>query len=147
VDSVIRALVIYAVLTLLFRIAGKRTLAQSTPFDLVLLLIISEAVQNYLVGQDYSLTNVVLLVTTLIGADIALSFWKQRSERIARVLEDVPVVIVRDGQPIQERLRAVRVDESDILEAARKMQGLERMDQIKYAILERSGEISVIPKA
>lgn len=146
-DSVIRALVIYAVLTLLFRIAGKRTLAQSTPFDLVLLLIISEAVQNYLVGQDYSLTNVVLLVTTLIGADIALSFWKQRSERIARVLEDVPVVIVRDGQPIQERLRAVRVDESDILEAARKMQGLERMDQIKYAILERSGEISVIPKA
>ncbi|MBL1685893.1 DUF421 domain-containing protein, partial [Klebsiella pneumoniae] len=90
-DSVIQALAVYGFLLVLFRMAGKRSLAQITTFDFVLLLIISESIQNALVGQDYSLTHAALLVMTLVGVDIGLSLLKQRSPRIERLLDDVPL--------------------------------------------------------
>jgi uncharacterized membrane protein YcaP (DUF421 family) len=145
-DSVLRALIVYVFLFLLLRLSGKRTLAQITPFDFVLILIISEAVQNGLVGDDHSMSNAFLIVSTLVLVDIGLSQWKQRSKRMARILEGLPLVIVRDGRPLQERMDASRVDESDILEAARMYHGLEKMEQVKYAVLERDGAISIIPK-
>lgn len=145
-DSVIRAGTVYLVLLIVFRIAGKRSLAQITTFDFILLLIIAEAVQPALTGNDNSMTNSLLLVLTLVGIDVGLSLLKGRSELMEKLVEDVPLVLVVDGQPIQERLRKSRVDESDIMTSARMTQGLERMDQIKYAVLERSGGISIIPK-
>jgi uncharacterized membrane protein YcaP (DUF421 family) len=145
-DSVVRGLVTYAFLLVLFRLAGKRTLKEVTTFDFVLLLIISEATQNGMVGKDYSLTNSFLLVLTLIGADILLSFVKGHFRPMERWLEDVPLVIVEDGRVLKDRTAKLRVDEGDILEAARELRGLERIDQIKYAVLERNGGISIIPK-
>jgi len=145
-ESVLRGLVVYLFLLLIFRIAGKRSLGQITTFDFVLLLIISEATQNALVGKDYSMTNAFLVIMTLVGLDIGLSLWKQRSARIDQLFEGVPLVIVENGRPIKERLDKSRVDESDILTAARHLFGLERMSQIKYAVLERSGDITIIPK-
>lgn len=145
-DSVLRSIVIYAFLMLVFRLAGKRELGQVTTFDFVLLLIIGEATQQALLGEDFSLTNALLVITTLVGVDIGLSLWKQRSGTIDKLLDGVPVVIVEDGRPLMDRMQRARVDESDILTAARELQGLERMDQIKYAVLERSGGISIIPK-
>ena len=145
-ESIVRALVVYVVLLARFRISGKRSLAQITTFDFVLLLIIAEAVQQAMLGNDSSMTNGLLIVLTLVGADIALSLIKERSEAIEKLIDDVPLVLVEDGYPLQERMRKSRVDESEILASARMTQGLERMDQIKYAVLERSGGISIVPK-
>src|SRR4028118_360895 len=145
-DAVLRASAIYFFLLLIFRLSGKRSIAQITTFDLILLLIISEATQQALLGQDFSLTNAFLVIVTLVGIDIGLSLLKQRSPRIEKILEDEPLIIVEDGRPLLDRMKKVRVDEEDVLIAARILQGLERMDQIKYAVLERNGGISIIPK-
>ncbi|ABF45754.1 MULTISPECIES: DUF421 domain-containing protein [Deinococcus] len=146
-DAVLRSAAIYLFLLVIFRVAGKRTLAQITTFDLVLLLIISEVTQQAMVGNDFSLTQAMLAIITLVGLDIGLSLWKQRSSTLERLVDSVPVLILENGRPLKDRMQQLRVDESDILNAARELQGLERLDQIKYAILERSGHISVIPKS
>lgn len=145
-DSVLRGAVVYLVLLVLFRVSGKRSLAQVTTFDFVLLLIISEAIQQALIDSDNSMTNGFLVVVTLLGLDIGMSLLKQRSKLVERLIDDVPLVLVEDGRPIKERMDKARVDESDVLQSARQLQGLERMDQIKYAVLERSGGISIVPK-
>jgi uncharacterized membrane protein YcaP (DUF421 family) len=145
-DAVIRGAVVYLFLLVLFRLSGQRALAQVTTFDFVLLLIISEASQQALIGNDNSMTHAALVVTTLVGLNILLSVIKQRSKRLEKILEDVPLVLVDDGKPLRERMDKVRVDEDDILEAARACQGLERLDQIKYAVLERSGDITIVPR-
>ncbi|GAA5531935.1 DUF421 domain-containing protein [Deinococcus metallilatus] len=145
-DAVLRSAAIYLFLLLIFRVAGKRTLTQITTFDFVLLLIISEVTQQAMVGDDFSLTQSMLAIITLVGLDIGLSLWKQRSPGLELLVDSAPVLILENGQPIKDRMKQLRVDESDILNAARELQGLERLDQIKYAILERSGSISVIPK-
>ena len=145
-DSVLRALAIYAILLIIFRISGKRSLAQITTFDFVLLLVIGEATQQALLGDDFSITNAFIVIVTLLGLDIALSLLKQRSQKLELLLDDTPLIIVEDGRPLKERMDKARIDESDILGAARELQGLERMDQIKYAVLERSGGVSIVPK-
>jgi uncharacterized membrane protein YcaP (DUF421 family) len=145
-DSVLHGLAVYVILLVVFRISGKRTLSQVTTFDFVLLLIIAEVTQHALLGQDYSMTNFVLLVATLIGMDIAMSFVKERSPRLDRLLEGQPLVIVEDGKALHDRMQKARVDDEDVLTAARMHQGLERMEQIKYAVLERNGGITIVPK-
>jgi uncharacterized membrane protein YcaP (DUF421 family) len=145
-DAVLRAAAIYVFLLIIFRISGSRTLAQITTFDFVLLLIIAEATQQGLIGDDFSVTQAMLLIVTLIGIDIGLSLLKEKLPTLDRWLEGTPLVIVHDGKPLRERMKGARVDESDVLVAARELQGLERMDQIKFAVLERTGEISIIPK-
>jgi uncharacterized membrane protein YcaP (DUF421 family) len=145
-DAVVRGIVVYLVLLLVFRLAGRRTLSEMTSFDFVLLLIISEATQNAMIGNDYSLTNGMLVVITLVGLDILFTNWKHRSAFIERWLDGLPMVIVDQGRPIKELMDQARLDEEDILAAARESQGLERMEQIKYAVLEVGGGISIIPK-
>ena len=144
-DAVVRALAIYVILMVIFRISGKRSLAQITTFDFVLLLVIGEATQQALLGDDFSLTNAALIIVTLVGADIGLSLIQQRFPRLDPWLEDVPLLLVENGKVIQERLDKSRISESEILQAARTTQGLERLEQVKYAVLERTGEISIIP--
>jgi uncharacterized membrane protein YcaP (DUF421 family) len=75
-----------------------------------------------------------------------MSLLKQRSRRFDRLLDDIPMVIVSDGKPLKDRMQEARVDEDDVLDAARELHGLERMDQIRHAILERDGQISIIPR-
>jgi uncharacterized membrane protein YcaP (DUF421 family) len=145
-DTILRAAVTYLFLLLIFRIAGKRSLAQITTFDFVLLLIISEATQNALVSNDNSMTNAFLLIVALLGMDVGLSMWKQRSPLLEKLMDDVPLVIVEDGRPLKDRMDRCRVDEEDVLAAARQLRGLERMEQVKYAVLERSGGITIIAK-
>ena len=145
-DAVLRGLSVYMFLLIIFRISGKRSLGQVTSFDFVLLLIIAETTQQALLGDDYSVTNAFLLIGTLVGLDIGLSLLKQRSAKLDRLLEGAPLVIVEEGEPLKDRMDKARVDEEDILHAARELQGLERMEQIKYAVLERNGDITVVPK-
>lgn len=108
-------------------------------------MVISEATQQALLGEDFSLTNAVLVIVTLIAIDIGLSLVKQRSRWFSRVLDGGPTIVVEDGKVLAERLKHARLDESDILEAARSAQGILAIDQIKFAILERNGKISIIP--
>jgi len=145
-DAILRGLVVYVFLLLLFRIAGRRTLSEMTSFDFVLLLIVSEATQNAMIGNDYSVTNGVLVILTLIGLDIGLSVMKQRFPAMERYLDGLPLIIVDEGRPLKELMEKARVDDEDIMSSARDKHGLERMEQIKYAVLERNGGISIIPK-
>ncbi len=145
-DAVVRGLFIYAFLTVLFAVAGKRAVAQMDTFDFILLLIVSEATQNAMIGQNHSITYAALLIVTLIGAEILMSIARQRFPRIELWLDGIPLIIIENGKPIETRMHKAKIDLSDVLTTAREKQGLERLDQIKYAILERGGSISIVPK-
>ena len=144
-DAVLRGLVVYGFLLVVFRLAGKRTLAQSSPFELVLLLIISETTQEAMIDSDHSVTQSFLVILTLIGTSIALSFLKMRFPAIERWLEGVPVVVVDNGRLRRDRMARARIGEDDLLVAARRTHGLENLGQVKHAVLEANGEISIIP--
>lgn len=145
-EAVLQAAAVYLFLLLAFRIAGRRSLAETTTFDLVLVLIVSEAVQQAMVGDDPSLTRAMLVVLTLIGLDIGLSLAKQRWPGLDRWIEGVPTLLVDRGRPLPGLMRRSRVDESDILEAARRLRGLATLDEVEFAILERGGAITIIPR-
>jgi uncharacterized membrane protein YcaP (DUF421 family) len=144
--SVLRALVVYLVLLVLFRIAGKRTLSSVTTFDFVLLLIISESIQQGLIDGDNSMTNALIIVITLILLNIAFSLVKKRWPRADRAVDGLPVVILSRGKPHEDVMRQERVGEEDIMHAARVAHGLRTLDDVEFAILESSGGISVIPR-
>lgn len=144
-DSVIRAVAIYFALLIIFKFAGRRSLSELTIFDFVLLLIIGEATQQALLGDDFSITNAVLVIITLIAVDVLFSRIKWRWPAFDLWLEGSPTIVVENGAPIEGRLKAVRLRVEDILETAREKQGLERLDQIKFAIIEKNGKISIIP--
>jgi uncharacterized membrane protein YcaP (DUF421 family) len=145
-DLVLRTTAVYFVLWALFRFAGKRTLADITTFDFILLLVISECTQQALVGQDFSVTGGMLAVATFLLIDVVLSLLKHRHRQVGKVLDSVPVVLYADGRLLRDRMDKERVDAEEILVAARRQHGLESFDQIKYAVLEQSGTISIIPK-
>lgn len=145
-ETVLRAATLYALLLLIFRISGKRSLAQITTFDFVLLLVIGEATQQALIGSDFSITSAALAIVTLIVIDIALAWIKRRSPMADRWLDDVPIVIVEHGRPLETRMRNERVDVNDVMAAAREHHGLERLSQVRYAVLERNGAISIVPE-
>ena len=144
-ESVLRASAIFVFLLLLFRVTGKRSLAQITTFDFVLLLIIGEATQQALLGDDFSVINAWIVIATLMGLDLLLSHLKHYFPRLDPVVDSVPLVVVADGKLIEERAAHERVDLDDVLAAAREKHGIERLEQIRYAVLERSGGISIIP--
>jgi uncharacterized membrane protein YcaP (DUF421 family) len=146
VDTVIRAACVYALLLIIFRIAGKRSLAQITTFDLVLTLIISEAIQQAMVDNDNSMTNAFILVITLVVLDVGLSLLKQRSKHVDRIIEGLPVIVLEGDTLHRDRMMRERIDESEIVGAARAAHGLERLDQIKYAVVEPNGRITVVPR-
>lgn len=144
-DSVFRGAITYAFIWLVFRITGKRSLAQTTTFDFVLLLIISETTQSALSDQDNSMTNSFLLVITLLGIDVLLSIWKQKSPAVEKWIDGVPLVVMEEGRLLQDRMNKERIDVDDILSSARERHGLQNLGQIRYAILERNGGITIVP--
>lgn len=144
-NPVIRGLAVYFFVFIIFRILGKRSLAEITTFDFVLLLIISETTTDALIGEDYSLMACFIMVCTLVGSDLLLTMVKDKWKWLERITDGAPLVIVDNGRPLKRRMEKAKVDEEDVLEAARLNHGLERMDQVKYAVLERDGSISIIP--
>ncbi|MEP7346609.1 MAG: YetF domain-containing protein [Gemmatimonadaceae bacterium] len=144
-SSVVRAALVYFFVLVLLRLAGKRTLGEMSTFDLVILLILSEAVQPAMVGEDNSLTNAVLLVTTLIAIDVFLGFVKSKSGRAARWLDDVPTVLVREGMVDSGAMSRSHVGVDDVMKAARLQHGLLTFREVRFAILESDGGISIIP--
>lgn len=142
--TVLSAAVLYIALLLFLRLNGRRSLGDMAPFDFVLLLLIGQAAQQALLGNDASLTQALLVVMTLLTIDVALSLAKRRWRLVEKIIEGTPTILVAQGQPIVEHLHKSRVTVDDVLLAARSSTGLTRLDQIEYAILETTGRISII---
>ncbi len=146
-ESVLRAAAVYTFLLVVFRIAGKHSLAQITTFDFVLILVIGESTQQALLGTDISMINSWIVIATLVVMEQVLTIVKGRWPSLDEALESQPVVIVARGRLLERRMREEQVSLSDILSSARTHHGIGRLDQIEYAVLERGGGISIIPRA
>ncbi len=142
---VLRAVVIYALVIVLIRVSGKRAVGQFTPFDLVLLILLGNAVQNGINGGDNSLTGAAIMATTLIGLNYAVAWMTSRSARAERIVEGAPVVIARDGKLFERVLRRELISCGDFEEALR-MNNVEDVSEVELALLETNGSISVVPK-
>lgn len=145
VDPVTRSLVIYFFALAVVRVLGKRSLAQMTSFDFVLLLIIAESTQQALLGSDFSLTNAMVIIVTLIGINYIMVLVKDRFATVERAIDGLPLVLVKDGVLLERRVKQAGLDKKDILEAARQSQGIASLEKIRYAIQECDGKISIIP--
>ena len=145
-DSVIRGLAIYFTLLVIIRLSGRRTLAQMTPFDLVIVLVISETTQQAMLGDDFSITNAIILILTLFTTDIGLSYVKRWWPRAAHIVDGVPTVLVTNGVYNEHALKGSRLQKDDVMAAARSHEGIESVEDIRFAILEVSGDISIIKK-
>ena len=145
-EAVLRTAGVYLLVLILFRLSGKRSLAQITTFDLVLLLIISEATQQALLGEDFSVTNAALVIITLLVLERSADYLSWRFPTVRRATESQPVVLVDDGRVLRDRLAHYRLSEEDVVTAAREQHGLRRLEEVQWAVLEVSGAISVVPR-
>lgn len=144
-ELILRTAAIYLVLLVLFRVLGKRSLAQLSAFDLILFLVISEAIQNALVDEDKSVVMGLTVIVTFLLLDRALSALKRRYGAFERLTEGRPLLLVERGRVLEENAAKSRITLGDILQTARETQGLESLEQVKYAVMETSGAISIIP--
>ena len=146
-DAVLRGFAVYAFLVVVFSALGRRTLVQTTNFDLVLVIIIGQSTQLALLGDDYSVTNALLLVLTLVGTHLTLAAVKARVGGAERWLGGgPPLVVAAHGRLLERRAARAGVDESDVLLAARELHGITRMSEVGYAVVERTGAITIIPQ-
>ena len=142
---VLRACAIYVLVMVLVRVSGKRAVGQFTPFDLVLLILIGNAVQNGINGGDNSLTGAAIMATTLIALNYGVAFVTSRYRKVEKFVEGEPVVLARDGRVFERVLRRELVSRSDFDEALR-MNGVEDVSEVELALLETNGSISVVKK-
>jgi len=142
-DLVLRAIVIFGFVLLLTRIIGKRELGSLQPFDLILLIVLGDALQQGLTQDDYSLTGAILVVGTIAVLQVCVSWLSYRFPRTRPLLEGEPLVIVQDGKVIERNLKRERLTVDEITEAARKQQ-IAHLAEIRFAVLETDGEISFI---
>lgn len=141
---VLRALIVYAVLLLLIRVSGKRTVGQFTPFDLVVLILIGESAQNGLIGEDYSVLGALIVAGTLIVTNYGVGWLSARFSKVDRLMEGTPKLLARDGSELAGALRQNNVSEADFQEALRNAHC--SMDELSLAILETDGHITVLKK-
>jgi uncharacterized membrane protein YcaP (DUF421 family) len=145
-DIVLRGIVIFVFLYLLMRVMGRRELSSFEPFDLILLIILGDAVQQGLTQDDYSLTGAMLAVGTIGILQVFVSYTSFRFPRIRPWLDGEPVIVVQDGKPIDKNLARERITLDDLTEAARG-QGIGSLDEVQWAVMETSGSISFMKKS
>ncbi len=145
-DSVLRSAFLYLFLMVIFRFTFRRTMAQTSTFEFVLLIMIGEATEGALVGENHSLINSVVVITTLLSLNTLFLALQHRSQQVRRLVDGAPIVILDNGRLLKDRMQRSTIDEQDILTAAREVHGIERLDQIKYAVLETSGTITIVPR-
>jgi uncharacterized membrane protein YcaP (DUF421 family) len=144
-DSVIHAAIVYAFLWIVIRVTGRRALGQLTTFEFVLFLIIGGATQRALLGQDYSLINAFVVICTLVLLDVLVSLIERDWKPLQNALRNAPLILVEDGRPLARRMYRARITLDDVMEEARLRHGLEALSDVRFAILESSGKISIIP--
>jgi uncharacterized membrane protein YcaP (DUF421 family) len=140
----VRTLVVYLALIVLLRVSGKRQLGQMTPFDLVVLLVISNAVQNAMVGPDTSLAGGLLAAATLIGLNWLVDRLGLLSGWFRERLTGRPTLLIHDGQLLGEHLRREGINREEFMQALRE-HGVDDLVRVKLAVLEVDGTISVVP--
>ena len=140
-----RTLIVYVVLMLGLRLAGKRELGQMSVFDLVVVLVIASAVQNAMIGTDASITGGLVAALTLLGANAVVGRIASRRTWLGTALRGTPTMLINHGQLINEHLIAEGLTLDDLLMVMRE-HGFERMEQVKMAVLEIDGTISIIPE-
>jgi uncharacterized membrane protein YcaP (DUF421 family) len=142
-EKIFRSLVVYLFLLVAFRLAGKRQLGQMTAFDLVVLLIISNVVQNAVIGDDTSLGGGLIGATAILALNTLLAWLTFRFRRVERVVEPAPTILVHHGRVNWENLRRERLSLPE-LRAALRQEGVGSIGQVRWAILEEDGKVSVI---
>jgi len=144
-DVALRALFLYAFVILVMRVIGRRELSSLSAVDLVLLIVLGDAIQQGLTQDDYSVTGAVIAVTTIAVVQVGSSYLSFRSRRARKVLEGEPIVIIQDGELIEKNLRRERMTADEVAEEMR-MQQVASFDEVQWAIVESNGQISFVKK-
>ena len=144
-ELVIRSAVVYAFLIVLLRITGKRQVGQLAPFDLVLLLVLSNSVQNSMNAGDNSLVGGLIAAVTLISLNYIVAMLTYRSKRVEALIEGRPQLLIHNGALIASTLHAARMTHHE-LNAALRQAGCTCVEEVHYAVLENNGSVSVVPK-
>ena len=144
-DLTIRAVVLFFFVYLITRIIGRRELSSLEPFDLILLIVIGDAIQQGLTQDDYSVTGALIVIGTFAILQVLISYLSFRFPRLRPALDGEPIVIVQDGRAIEKNMKRERITLEEVMVEAR-LQQVASLDQIAWAVLETSGKISIIPK-
>jgi uncharacterized membrane protein YcaP (DUF421 family) len=144
-DLVIRAVVGFAFILLLTRAVGRRELSSMEPFDLILLVVIGDLVQQGITQNDFSVTGLMLVTATIALLTVGVSFASFKFPRLRPVLDGEPIIVVEDGKPIDRNLRRNRITLEELAASARA-EGIAAIDQVRWAVLETSGKITFIEK-
>lgn len=145
-DLVIRAAVIFGFIFLVTRIAGRRQLSEFEPFDVILLVVLGDLVQQGITQSDESVTGTLIVISTITLLSVLVGWLSFRFARVRLISEGEPIILIHDGQIIEANLRRERLTRNDLEEEARQQQ-LASLDQVRWAILEDGGSISIIPKS
>jgi uncharacterized membrane protein YcaP (DUF421 family) len=144
-DLVLRATFAFVFIFLMSRLIGRRELGKMQAFDLILFIVIGDLVQQGVTQSDYSITGLALVVSTICLLTVFTSYVSFRFPRVRPLLEGEPVVVVDDGKPIDENLRRTRLTLDDLEEEAR-LQQIESLTDVRWAVFENGGSISFIPR-
>lgn len=144
-DLVLRAIFLYFFVFLITRVIGRRELSSLAPFDLILLIVAGDAIQQGLTQDDYSVTGAVLVVATFAILQLGTSYTSFRFRRLRPLLEGEPIVIVQDGKLLDRNLKRERLTAEEVAEEARQQQ-IASLEEVQWAVLEPSGQISFIQK-
>jgi uncharacterized membrane protein YcaP (DUF421 family) len=144
VDLVGRAIIVFFAIFVVTRVVGRRELSTMEPFDLILLVVTGDLVQQGVTQSDYSLTGALTVIATIALLTIALSYVSFKVPKLRPVLDGEPLVLVQDGEVIERNLRRERITVDELLAEARQQQ-VGSLDQVRFAVLETNGRISVIP--
>jgi uncharacterized membrane protein YcaP (DUF421 family) len=141
----LRAAVVYVFLLLLLRLSGKRQVGQLAPFDLVLLLVLSNAVQNSMNGGDNSITGGLVLASSLVGLNWLVGWLTYRNKALESLIEGRPTILIHDGRINHRAMRRVQMTKHE-LEAALRASGCAGPEEVRFAVLENNGQVTVIPR-
>jgi uncharacterized membrane protein YcaP (DUF421 family) len=144
-DIALRAVFLYAFVVFLIRVMGRRELSSLSAVDLVLLIVLGDAIQQGLTQDDYSVTGAVIAISTIAGVQVLTSYLSFRSRRVRRVLEGEPIVIIQDGKLLDRNMKRERLTEDEVAEEMR-MQQIGSVEDVAWGILESSGNMSFIGK-
>jgi uncharacterized membrane protein YcaP (DUF421 family) len=141
--TIVNAIIVYWVLLFALRLIGRRGPSMMTPYEIIIFFLLGGMGLQAIVGNDHSLTNALLGIGTIVLMHALVATLKGWSERFGLIVDGTPVIVFGKGQWYREPMRRLRIQEQDVMAAART-QGLERLEQVKYVVVERNGGISVL---
>lgn len=145
-DLFFRAIFLFGFIFFLTRVVGKRELSSLEPFDLILLIVLGDAVQQGLTQDDYSVTGSVIVISVIALLQVFVSYSGFKFPFLAPVLEGEPLILVHDGEVLEKNLKRERITVEEVAQAGRQ-NNIASIDEMQFAVLETDGQITVIPKS